>query len=185
MVSADSLAANWRSGGALVVCRHDPASTGLWASAVVPKDKLLPMARDLLSQGFMVLDLSTVETKEGFLLTWHFECLENPIRVALRVLVTREIPRCPSLYPVYQGAEWHERESCDFFGVSFIGNPNMVPLLLADDFEGPPPLLKEPGALASMASLGFFGTPEVLDPAWGPLVGGNEASSPASEGGGE
>lgn len=171
MISLDSLANTFRDGGALVICRHDFASSGLSMSAVAPKDKLTTLAAELKSLGFAVLDLSTLEAAEGFVLTWHFDSFESPLRVAIRVLVTRDIPRCPSLWKVFQGAEWHERETCDFFGVSFLGNPNLVPLLLADDFEGPPPLLKAPAALAPMRALGLFGEPEVLDPAWGPLVG--------------
>ena len=188
MLSVDSLAADWRSGGALVVCRHDLAASGLSLSAVIPADKLLELAQSLKEKEFTLLDLSTMETAEGYLLTWHFDRLESPFRVALWVLLPKEEPRCPSLHPVFQGAEWHERESCDFFGVSFAGNPNLVPLLLPDDFDGPPPLGKAPAALAPMASLGLFGTPEVLDPKWGPLVGLKEPQpeeAPSSKGEGE
>jgi NADH-quinone oxidoreductase subunit C len=169
--SLESLAKAIGEGGALVVCRHDPAASGIAFSAVLPKDKLLWAARLLKEAGYALLDLSAIETAEGFLLTWHFDSFESPGRLALRVLVTREIPSCPSLWPVFQGAEWHEREACDFFGVAFTGNPNLIALLLPEDFDGPPPLRKDPAALAPMAKLGLFGSPEVLDPAWGPLVG--------------
>jgi NADH-quinone oxidoreductase subunit C len=195
MISVESLAANWRSGGALVICRHDPASSGLSLSAVVPAGKLLALAKSLRDCGFTLLDLSTIETAEGFLLTWHFDCLEKPLRVALRVLSPGPNPSCPSLYSVFQGAEWHERESRDFFGVSFPGNPNLAPLLLPSDFGGPPPLRKDPAALAPMAALGVFGTPEILDQAWAALAGAGQSPAreaapadsapPASKGGGE
>jgi NADH-quinone oxidoreductase subunit C len=168
----ESLAARWRAGGALVVCRHDFKSTGLLLSAVVPGTSLVAMARDLRGDGCTLLDVSGLEAAEGFLVTYHFDSVTEPGRLALRVLAPRDRPRVPSLWPVFQGAEWHERETADFFGLAFLGNPNPVPLLLPDDFDGPPPLRKDPAALAPLSALGLFGAaPEILDPAWGPLTG--------------
>jgi NADH-quinone oxidoreductase subunit C len=46
-----------------------------------------------------------------------------------------------SLVPLVAGAEWHEREAHEMFGIDFRGNPNLVPLYLPDSFEGHP-LLK-------------------------------------------
>ena len=46
-----------------------------------------------------------------------------------------------SLVPLFAGAEWHEREARDMFGIDFPGNPNLVNLYLPDEFVGHP-LLK-------------------------------------------
>jgi NADH-quinone oxidoreductase subunit C len=48
----------------------------------------------------------------------------------------------PSISDIFQGADWHERECCDFFGVTFDGHPNLIPLLLPDNF-GFHPLIKD------------------------------------------
>jgi len=48
---------------------------------------------------------------------------------------------CPSLVPVYRGANWMERECYDMFGLQFDGHPDPRRILLADDWEGHP-LLK-------------------------------------------
>ncbi len=46
-----------------------------------------------------------------------------------------------SLVPLFAGAEWHEREAHDMFGIDFRGNPNLVNIYLPDKFVGHP-LLK-------------------------------------------
>jgi NADH-quinone oxidoreductase subunit C len=70
--------------------------------------------------------------------------------VLLRTLLPRAEPgrvSLPSLTAVYRGANWHERETAEMFGVTFDGHPNPVPLLLPDGFEGHP--LRKDFVLAS------------------------------------
>ena len=47
----------------------------------------------------------------------------------------------PTLTSVYPGVDWHERETAEMFGLTFVGHPNPVHLLLPNDFPGHP-LLK-------------------------------------------
>jgi NADH-quinone oxidoreductase subunit C len=65
----------------------------------------------------------------------------------LRTLLAGAQPRLPTLTPVYRGANWHERETAEMFGVVFGGHPNPLPLLLPDGFEGHP--LRKDFVLAS------------------------------------
>lgn len=43
-----------------------------------------------------------------------------------------------SLVEVYGGANWHEREAHEMFGIDFAGHPNQIKLYLPDGFEGHP-----------------------------------------------
>ncbi|HEY7703883.1 MAG TPA: NADH-quinone oxidoreductase subunit C [Acidimicrobiia bacterium] len=43
-----------------------------------------------------------------------------------------------SLTTVYAGADWHEREAHEMFGIEFVGHPGLEPLYLPDGFEGHP-----------------------------------------------
>ena len=61
--------------------------------------------------------------------------------LTLRVHCPSERLALASLVDVIPGADWYEREVHDLFGVEFVGHPNLSPLLLADDWSGPPPLL--------------------------------------------
>jgi NADH-quinone oxidoreductase subunit C len=65
----------------------------------------------------------------------------------LRTTVPRDQPHLPTATGIYRGANWHERETFEMFGVIFDEHPNLVPLLLPDGFEGHP--LRKDFVLAS------------------------------------
>ncbi|MDR2422324.1 MAG: NADH-quinone oxidoreductase subunit C [Deltaproteobacteria bacterium] len=162
---------SWRQAGAFSVSRHDLAKEGLLVSAFLPAGAIVKCAQELKDARYSLLDLSTLQAQEGFVVTYHFDGLDGPGRVAFRTLVPFKKPILPSLYDVFQGAEWHERESTDFFGLTFEGNPNLIPLLLPDDLPGPPPLRKNPADLVPLAKLGLLGQAEILCPDFGDLIG--------------
>ncbi len=56
-------------------------------------------------------------------------------------VVPKDDPTVGSLTGTIGGAEWHEREAHEMFGIMFEGNENLAPLYLPDDFIGNP-LLK-------------------------------------------
>jgi NADH-quinone oxidoreductase subunit C len=76
----------------------------------------------------------------------------------LRTHVARDGGRLASLTGVWPGANWHERETFEMFGVVFDGHPNLVPLLLPDGFEGHP--LRKEFVLASRVAKGWPGAKE-------------------------
>ncbi len=63
-------------------------------------------------------------------------------RVVIRTRIDRENPVVPSITTIYPGANWHERETHDFFGIKFEGHPHLIPLLLPEDADFHP-LLKD------------------------------------------
>ena len=44
----------------------------------------------------------------------------------------------PSWVPVYPGADWHEREAWEMFGIGFNGHPGLRHIYLPGEFEGNP-----------------------------------------------
>ena len=67
--------------------------------------------------------------------------LSNVVDGKLAILSTdlpRQDPTIPSLIEVYAGANWHEREAHEMFGIVFEGHPNLTHLYLPDSFVGHP-----------------------------------------------
>ena len=59
-------------------------------------------------------------------------------RVILKTDVSESDPRAESWVSVYPGADWHERETWEMFGIVFDGHPALRHLYLPFEFEGHP-----------------------------------------------
>ncbi|HSJ27754.1 MAG TPA: NADH-quinone oxidoreductase subunit C [Acidimicrobiia bacterium] len=59
-------------------------------------------------------------------------------RVTLSADLDLADPRVESLVSVFPGADWHEREAHDMFGIVFDGHPGLEPLYLPNGFAGHP-----------------------------------------------
>ena len=63
-------------------------------------------------------------------------------RVMVRTFVPRSEPVVPTIASVFPAADWHERETFDFYGVHFQDHPNLIRILLPEDADFHP-LLKD------------------------------------------
>jgi NADH-quinone oxidoreductase subunit C/D len=68
----------------------------------------------------------------------HLYSLPHNQRVRLKAPVPDDDPRIDSLMPVWEGANWFEREAYDMFGITFEGHPDLRRILLYQGFEGHP-----------------------------------------------
>ena len=64
--------------------------------------------------------------------------LTTGIGVTIKADVDPESMAIPTWTDHYPGAEWHEREAWEMFGIEFVGHPGLRPLYLPGDFEGHP-----------------------------------------------
>ena len=74
----------------------------------------------------------------GIQIVTHLYSTEHGHHVRLKVQCAATDPVCPTLSDIYAGANWHEREAAEMFGVAFEGHPYPVKLLLSEGFEGHP-----------------------------------------------
>jgi len=59
-------------------------------------------------------------------------------RIRLEVCVSLKDPHIPSVVDVWAGANWHERETYDMFGIIFDNHPGLTRILMPDDWAGFP-----------------------------------------------
>jgi NADH-quinone oxidoreductase subunit C len=76
--------------------------------------------------------------RETFEVLDHVESMTTHVQVTVKCEVPRSNPRVPTAVGVYAGADWHEREAWELFGIVFVGHPRLRRLLLADWQEGFP-----------------------------------------------
>jgi NADH-quinone oxidoreductase subunit C len=69
---------------------------------------------------------------------YHLLSMTYRRRLRLEVSVTVEDPHIPSLTPIYPTADWHERETWDFFGIVYDGHHGLTRIMMPDDWEGHP-----------------------------------------------
>lgn len=66
---------------------------------------------------------------------YHLHNLVANKRIRVRLSVPIAQPDVPSATSLYSGANWMERETYDFFGVNFIGHPELTRILNADEMD--------------------------------------------------
>jgi NADH-quinone oxidoreductase subunit C len=73
---------------------------------------------------------------------YHLHSLENNIRLRLKIFFPANDPVVDSLTSIFDGANWMERETFDFFGIQFKGHPDLRRILNMDEMNYHP-LLKQ------------------------------------------
>ncbi|HVN11068.1 MAG TPA: NADH-quinone oxidoreductase subunit C [Kineosporiaceae bacterium] len=69
---------------------------------------------------------------------YHLLSITHNRRVRLEVTAPDADPHIPSVVEVYPTADWHERETWDFFGIVFDGHPALTRIEMPDDWPGHP-----------------------------------------------
>lgn len=108
-----------------------------------PADKNVEVLRTLKTAPGLAFTylrcLLAVDYIEELEVVYLISSLDHPHKVMVKVRVPgTEEPHLRSATSVWRGANWHEREAHDLFGIVFDGHPDMAPLLLFEGFEGRP-----------------------------------------------
>ena len=77
--------------------------------------------------------------EEGLGVVYHLENTSTGENKVVKTATTdRDNPELPSVYDIWKAAEFNEREAYDYFGIHFIGHPDMRRLYLREDWIGHP-----------------------------------------------
>jgi NAD(P)H-quinone oxidoreductase subunit J len=111
----------------------------------VDREFLIPFATALYAYGFNCLQCQAAYDAgpgEDLVSTYHLikiaDQVDRPEEVRVKVFVPREDPRVPSVYWIWKGADWQERESYDMYGIVYEGHPNLKRILMPEDWVGFP-----------------------------------------------
>jgi len=66
---------------------------------------------------------------------YHLHNLTDNVRLRFKVFTSTEKPDVFSATAVFLSANWMERETFDFYGVNFIGHPNLIRVLNVDEMD--------------------------------------------------
>lgn len=109
---------------------------------MVPADKIVLLAEELKNNKETAYDylisLTAVDFVKNMTVVYHLDSTKHRQLLVLKVVLTdRENPAVDSVSPVWTGAEFHEREVFDLFGIRFNNHPNLQRLFLEDDYGYP------------------------------------------------
>jgi NADH-quinone oxidoreductase B subunit len=92
---------------------------------------------ELLKMDFL-LQVTAVDRGDRFEVLVHLLASTMGQKIFVRCPIDRQEPVIESISHLYGGANWHEREVFDLFGIRFTGHPDLRRLFLEDDFPGHP-----------------------------------------------
>ena len=114
----------------------DPARTGTWLAVHCRPDQVVEAARILDGQGFFLESIAGVDWPDSgqMEVLYDYNRLGGATcRVLVRARVARDEPVLPTISSVFPAADWHERETFDFYGIRFEGHANLIRILLPED----------------------------------------------------
>jgi len=109
------------------------------------REKLLDICRYLhddpdISMDYLA-DLCGVDypdKRHRFEVIYNLYSIKYGHRLILKALLQEDDLTIESVVSVWKGANWHEREACDMYGIVFSGHPDLRRILMPEDWEGYP-----------------------------------------------
>lgn len=113
--------------------------------ALVPSDKLFAALEVLKQGGFdLLVDITAVdylhypEAKDRFGLVYLLTNTTTGERITVKTMLNEPDLNVPSVYGLWKGADWMEREVYDMYGIVFDSHPDLRRILMPEGFVGHP-----------------------------------------------
>ncbi len=115
-------------------------------SVTIKKERIVEICRYIHDDPELSLDylrdvcgVDYMEKKEKrFEVVYHLYSMRHRHMIRLKAEVGEGDASIDSVTPVWVGANWHEREAFDMYGIIFNGHPDLRRVLLPEDWEGYP-----------------------------------------------
>jgi NADH-quinone oxidoreductase subunit C len=114
--------------------------------AIVPRESMYAALEFLKTQRRfdLLVDITCVDylhyrgATDRFGLVYLLANTNNNERLTVRVFLNEPDLTVPSVVPLWEGANWMEREVFDMFGITFAGHPDLRRILLPEEFAAFP-----------------------------------------------
>ncbi|WP_353684746.1 NADH-quinone oxidoreductase subunit C [Thermodesulfovibrio sp. 3907-1M] len=112
-------------------------------SVTVKREKIKEILRYLKEeQGFNhIQDLCGVDlypAEPRFEVVYNLYSICRRLHLRIKVKIYEKEPEIESVTELWSGANWHERECFDMFGIRFTGHPDLRRILMPEDWDGHP-----------------------------------------------
>lgn len=115
-------------------------------SVIVRKDRIKEILRFLRDESGLDFDLladlcgvdNLKKRKQRFQVVYQLYSIQHRHRIRIKAEIPEDDCTISSIVEIWEGANWHERECFDMFGIVFDGHPDLRRILMPDDWEGHP-----------------------------------------------
>jgi NADH-quinone oxidoreductase subunit C len=127
------------------VLSTDHAARGTAIDVLCTPEQVVDAARIMDEQKFFLEAITGVDWNKDKKLEVIYDYNQygpDQCRVVVRTFLDRAEPEIVTISDIHPSANWHERETHDFYGIKFKGHPHLIPILLPEDADFHP-LLKD------------------------------------------
>ncbi len=121
--------------GSAPVSVEEYARKGYHLDVKVAPEQVVAAAELLNESGFSIDTVTGVDWlgENSMEVVYDYFHPSNGLRIVVRTRIPRDQAEIQTISEIFPGANWHERETHDFFGIRFLGHPDLSPLLLPED----------------------------------------------------
>ena len=126
--------------GAVSDAKFDRDELTIWVDRAFIREAVALLRDDAELRYNFLSDVTCVDWHPNaprFEVVYHLLSIPRKARVRLKVRLAEDEP-VESITSVWPSANFFEREIFDLFGIRFVGHPNLIRLLMPEDWEGHP-----------------------------------------------
>jgi NADH:ubiquinone oxidoreductase subunit C len=120
---------------------------GEWLNINIEPEDWLSFAQQLRHDGSLFFDylfcLTCVDWKTHLTMVYHLSSTKYRHNIVVKSKLDRSNSEIETVSPIWQTADFHEREVYEMFGVNFLNHPDLRLLILPDGWEGKNPMRKD------------------------------------------
>ena len=125
---------------------------GYHIEAKIMDSQVREFAQMMLDSQFYLDFVTAVHVTPTLQIVYQYGHFDQACRVNVKAMADSE-GSIPTIADIFHGANWHERETHDFYGVFFKGNPDLRTLILSEEDADLKPLLKKEDKLVSVDAI--------------------------------